>query len=215
MYDVLIIAGSTDVKKSAIIKTLCHHFPGQYQLAYTVTTRPAREDEGENLYLHIPRHAFIKLLTTNSIIEVSNFAGEWYGTLLEVPEGHDSPPLSNLSEPSVNSVPAKETWVFDITHGSYDAVKSKHPNAKGIGILPTAEQLHKQLSRQEASTEQLLDRLEEELKNADKYSDYDLILLNEEDRVTDMVSAINQFVAKPESTLNRKRQILGRSSMTT
>jgi guanylate kinase len=178
---IVILSGSSGVGKSTIINKLITESVGKYAFMTTVTTRPRRENEQENISYHfVSTDEFMNRVKDGEFYEYESVHGNLYGTSRII--------LNKLLEK--NKVLLKDIDVF----GTQNLVQKLKGIIKIITIFITADidtLRNRLLDRGEslADIERRLSRFSVEQTFSEKY---DYVVKN--DNLITAVAEVNQII---------------------
>jgi guanylate kinase len=172
---IIVVSGPGGVGKSTIVEALVQR-DDRLWLCRSWTTRERRPGEAENAYVFVTREQFQKRIADNGFLEWTEFIGNFYGTPLpEAPPGRDI--------------------VLEIEVDGASQVKSMHPDAMLLFVLPpTREEQRARLRGRgdvEQKVEQRLQKAEDEEPVGKAIADF--VLINDDLTATidEMLELIN------------------------
>jgi guanylate kinase len=177
----LVLSGPSGAGKDTVLTALKEQgFP--FELIVTVTTRPRRDSERDNIdYRFITREAFQKMVEKKELLEWANVYGNWYG----VPR---QPVKQALEE-------GKDTIIKVDIQGAA-TIKKTIPQAVLIFLTPLSkEDLVTRLNqRQTESAPDLELRLKTAEEEICKLSIFDYLVVNRQGQIDRVISEIKAII---------------------
>lgn len=174
----LIIDGPSAVGKSTIVQNLLHNDKVAFTLVNRYVTRRKREsDEIYEMYKFITNKEFDNLVKSKAFLEFKCYKfGMCYGII----------------KAEIESELLKKCNVLAIINlGNYPVVKNSGLNSFGVFLNASLNTIEERLIERNSHTEeQIQERIDNAKKSHDFYSDYDLIVNNENTTVDDVVETI-------------------------
>ncbi len=186
-----IISGPSGVGKNTIIRNLLSSYPVKLARVRTYTTREPREDEvnGEQYYF-VSAEEFHELAHEGALMEVDGDA-----------VGHDVYGLGKVysipSDPFTGIPEENHLVLAEVdTHGAR-LLKSHYPDAVLIFITAPIEQLEERIESREDNTlteSELQQRIAKAYEHIQAMKDFDYVVINEDDRITESVQAVASII---------------------
>ncbi|RCS23169.1 guanylate kinase [Phyllobacterium salinisoli] len=165
----MVISSPSGAGKSTIARLLLEDKEMDLALSVSVTTRPRRPSEIQDVHYHfISVREFERLRDSEALIEWAEVHGNFYGTLRETAE---------------NALAEGRDMLFDIDWQGADQLQEKMPaDVVSIFILPpTMRELQQRLHRRAEDTPDVIEtRLQNARFEIQKWSKYDYIVINED-----------------------------------
>lgn len=176
---IVIISSPSGGGKSTICRQLQQNNP-EWRFSISYTTRTRREDETEGVeYFFIDEQKFVELEKREFFAESALVHLSHYGT-----------PRAPIDEAGKKG----EVILLDVDVQGAASIKSFHPEALSIFILPPSEkELRKRLKQRGTETEaQLAVRLENAISEMGRKSEFDYIIINKD--INEAVSAADHMI---------------------
>ena len=163
---VLIVSGPSGAGKGTLIEGLLRRF-SFLTVAVSATTRPQRPGEVDGREYHfVSRETFEQLIQLDEFLEWAEVHGNLYGT----------------SRREVTSAGDKRGIIFDIDHQGARQIKSVHPGAISVFILPPSMEvlearLRGRASEDEPTVQRRFAVAREEIAH---YGQFDYLLVNDD-----------------------------------
>ena len=164
----IIVSGFSGVGKGTLMKGLLEHYPGQYALSVSVTTRAPREGETDGISYHFrTQEEFDRLIQEDYFIEYARYTDNSYGT-----------PKPFVEE----NLAAGRHVVLEIELQGALIIRKKYPQVKMIFLTTKdADTLVDRLTgRGTESREVIQKRLGRAVEEAEGVENYDYIVINDE-----------------------------------
>jgi len=142
---ILVIAGASGSGKTTIVKSLVEKYPNYFEISVSYTTRAPRAQEVNGRDYHfITRDEFEKKIERKDFAEYAEYAGNYYGTELDVDRVKEN----------------KKIRILEIEKKGVESVKKMEIPAKYLYIYSPINALHKRiLQRAFISEDELSKRL--------------------------------------------------------
>ncbi|KAI5188596.1 guanylate kinase [Nematocida sp. AWRm77] len=151
---ILVIAGASGSGKSTLVKYLMDTFPDVFCLSISYTTREPRENEVSGReYYFISKEEFQLKIQNNEFLEYAEYAGNLYGTDVDV----------------VKQVPSKKVLILEIEKKGVENIKKQKIPAKYLYIYAPLPSLYKRILKRAMISE---DELSKRLMKADEENRY-------------------------------------------
>ena len=177
----IVLSGPSGVGKDAVLTYLKHSSPN-FKFVTTVTTRPRRPKEKDNIDYHfISEDEFQKLLKDNELLESANVYGNWYG----VPK-----------EPIRKALKQGNDIMVKVDVQGAATIKKIVPQAVFIFLMPPSlEELATRLKqRYTESPETIAVRLQAADDEIKQVSKFDYVVVNHRDRIESAVTEIKAII---------------------
>lgn len=163
-----VVSGFSGAGKGTLMKELLSHYPEQYALSISATTRKPRagEEHGRE-YFFVSTEDFEGMIEKEALIEYACYVGNYYGT-----------PRSYVEE----QMEAGKDVILEIEIQGALKVKEKFPDTLLLFVTPpSAGELEHRLRGRGTETEEVIrDRLKRAVEEAESMPEYDYLLVNDD-----------------------------------
>lgn len=176
-----VVSGFSGAGKGTVMKRLLEKY-GNYALSVSVTTRPPRPEEVDGKdYFFRSREEFEQLIAEDALIEYAQYVENYYGT-----------PKSYVEQ----QLAAGKDVILEIEMQGAMKVRKKIPEAVLIFVAPPSmEELEQRLiGRGTETEEQIAGRLRQAKEEAEKMSEYDYLLVNENNKLEECVDTLHRII---------------------
>jgi guanylate kinase len=181
MSGVFIISAPSGSGKSTLVNQVRRIVPGlKFSISYTTRAPRAGEQNGREYFFVSPAE-FEAMIGRHEFLEYANVFGHWYGTARGF--------LRQAEQ-------AQEDLLLDIDVQGAARIKRQIPGAVSILILPPdRSELEKRLRHRSLDAEDVIQRrLVTASREIENYSQYDYILVNENDRLEESTEALKSIL---------------------
>ena len=165
---ILVLSGPSGAGKSSLIARIIDHIGATY-FSISTTTRPMREGEHDGIHYHfVSVEEFKREIEAEMFLEYALVHGNYYGTSL-------SPVKKALKE--------GQLVIFDIDVQGHDAVQSRLSDITTSVFVttPTLEELKLRLHNRHTDSEEIIrKRLEMAIREVQRISEYDFLVVNDD-----------------------------------
>lgn len=196
---VFIISGPSGSGKDTVLKKVFEKCP---DIAFSISsiTRTMREGEVEGeKYNFISREQFIQMINNDELLEYNEFVGNYYGT---------------PKAPVVNAISTGKDIIIEVDVNGAAQIRNKIHEAVSIFIMPPSLEILKDrlCGRGTDSVEVINKRLNEALREIERASEYDYIVVNNslDDAVSDFINVMSVDKLKTDRNLNLINNILSK-----
>ncbi len=196
---VYIISGPSGSGKDTLLKGVFESVP-QIKFSISSITRDMRpgEVEGEK-YNFITRERFEQMLANDELLEHNVFLGNYYGT---------------PKAPVINSIENGQDIFIEVDVNGAAQIRQKMPEAVSIFIMPPSLEILKSrlCGRGTDSVEVIEKRLTEALREIERATEYDYVVVNDNLQVAinDIVTIMSVDRFKIDRNLNLINQVLSK-----
>ncbi len=196
---VYIISGPSGSGKDTLLKGVFESMP-QIKFSISSITRDMRpgEVEGEK-YNFITRERFEQMLANDELLEHNVFLGNYYGT---------------PKAPVINSIENGQDIFIEVDVNGAAQIRQKMPEAVSIFIMPPSLEILKSrlCGRGTDSVEVIEKRLTEALREIERATEYDYVVVNDNLQVAinDIVTIMSVDRFKIDRNLNLINQVLSK-----
>ena len=187
----IVLSGSSGVGKDAVLAYLKNSCPS-FKFVITVTTRPRRHNEKDNVDYHfVSENEFQTLLKNNELLESANVYGNWYG----VPK-----------EPIRQALKQGYDIMVKVDVQGAATIKKLVPQALAIFLMPPSfDELATRLKkRYTESPETLAVRLQSADNEKSQISKFDYIVVNHRDQIESAVNEIKAIIAAEKCRVKQR-----------
>lgn len=184
----VIVSGPSGSGKSTLIRRVMDEQPFPLRLAVSVTTRAPRIDEVEGRdYWYWPRERFEMELVRGAFLEHATVHGQYYGTPRSEVDGYREKGIGVL---------------LDIDVQGAEQVRPMYPDHLSIFvILSKVEMYEERLRRRASETEATIARrLETARRELARVSEYQHVIVNDDDRLDAATGELRDLIAKQFTT---------------
>jgi guanylate kinase len=168
MGAILVLSGPSGAGKSSLIAQIIDHIGATY-FSISTTTRPMREGERDGVHYHfVSQDEFKREIEAEMFLEYALVHGNYYGTSL-------GPVKKALKEGKL--------VIFDIDVQGHDAVQNRLADITTSVFIttPTLQELKSRLyNRRTDSDEIIAKRLEMAIREVQRISEYDFLVVNDD-----------------------------------
>lgn len=164
----IILSGFSGAGKGTVIKELLAHWPEEYVLSISATTRKPRGQEREGVeYYFKTREEFQRMIEENRLLEHAEYVGNYYGT---------------PAAPVEKNLAAGRNVLLEIEIQGAMKIKEKYPETLMLFLTPpTAGELARRLGgRGTEGTEVIEARMKRALEEAEGCENYDYLIINDD-----------------------------------
>ncbi|HEX5710703.1 MAG TPA: guanylate kinase [Sulfuricurvum sp.] len=165
---ILVLSGPSGAGKSSLISRIIDHIGATY-FSISTTTRAMREGETDGIHYHfVSVEEFKREIEAEMFLEYALVHGNYYGTSL-------SPVKKALKEGKL--------VIFDIDVQGHDAVQSRLSDITTSVFIttPTLEELKSRLYNRRTDSEEIIaKRLEMAIREVQRISEYDFLVVNDD-----------------------------------
>ena len=187
----IVLSGPSGVGKDAVLNYLKKSSPG-VKFVTTMTTRPRRHNEKDNVDYHFVSEAeFQNLLKNNELLESANVYGNWYG-----------PP----KEPIRQALKQGYDVMVKVDVQGAATIKTIAPQALFIFLMPpSVDELATRLEqRYTESKETMAIRLQAANDEMKQISNFDYIVVNHHDQIESAVNEIKAIIAAEKCRVKQR-----------
>ena len=187
----IVLSGPSGVGKDAVLHHLKKSRP-LFKFVTTMTTRPRRHNEKDNVDYHfISQDEFEKLLKNNELLESANVYGNWYG----VPK-----------EPIRQALKQGNDVIVKVDVQGAATIKKLAPQAVFIFLMPPSiDELAVRLKqRYTESAESLALRLQACDNELKQIPHFDYIVINHRNQVESAVNEIKAIIAAEKCRVQQR-----------
>ena len=180
----VVVSAFSGSGKGAVLKELFKI--AEYKYSISATTRAPRNGEVNGVdYYFLSKEVFTEKIRNGELLEYVEYSGNYYGT---------------LKEPVMEMLEAGYNIILEIDVEGALNIKEKFNDAVMIFLTPpTYTELQKRLKNRATETEEIIrQRLEISKKEINYISEYDYIVINEENRQKEAAEAINSILKGEE-----------------
>lgn len=165
---ILVLSGPSGAGKSSLISRIIDHIGATY-FSISTTTRAMREGESDGVHYHfVSIEEFKREIEAEMFLEYALVHGNYYGTSL-------GPVKKALKEGKL--------VIFDIDVQGHDAVQSRLSDITTSVFIttPTLEELKSRLYNRRTDSEEIISkRLEMAIREVQRISEYDFLVVNDD-----------------------------------
>lgn len=165
---ILVLSGPSGAGKSSLISRIIDHIGATY-FSISTTTRAMREGETDGVHYHfVSVEEFKREIEAEMFLEYALVHGNYYGTSL-------GPVKKALKEGKL--------VIFDIDVQGHDAVQSRLSDITTSVFIttPTLEELKSRLYNRRTDSEEIISkRLEMAIREVQRISEYDFLVVNDD-----------------------------------
>lgn len=176
----IVLSGFSGSGKGTIMKELLEHYPDEYALSISATTRAPREGEEDGReYFFKTREEFREMIRNDELLEYAQYVDNYYGT-----------PKSYVNEQLAN----QKNVVLEIEIQGALKIREQFPDALLLFVTPpSAGVLKDRLTGRGTETEDVIhSRLARAVDEADGCEVYDYLIIN--DDLDTCVEEIHQII---------------------
>lgn len=179
-YKLIVISGPGGVGKDSVIAELCRS--GKYAESVSYTTREPRPGEVDGTdYIFVNKDEFLKAVQDNKILEWTEFAGNLYGSNLEL----------------INKIRKTKHCIMDLNHEGALELKRKFPKHVVIIYLTCKPKDLEQRLRARGDEEDKIKTRLEIAKTENKHKkNFDKVVENKCGRILKSVNRIDAYINK-------------------
>ncbi|MBQ3817523.1 MAG: guanylate kinase [Clostridia bacterium] len=190
---VFVISGPSGSGKDTLLVKLFERMP-ELKFSISCITRAMRQGEkqGEK-YNFISKQQFQQMLDKDEFLEHNSYVGNYYGT---------------PKHPVLQAIEQGEDMVIEVDVNGAKQIREKLPEVVSIFIMPPSfEELKARLSGRGTESEAAVkERMENSLKEIERASEYDYIIIN--DDIDTAVRDIQSVILSNRLSLKRTRYII-------
>jgi guanylate kinase len=187
----IVLSGPSGVGKDAVLHHLKKSSPS-FKFVTTMTTRPRRHNEKDNVDYHfVSQDEFEKLLKNNELLESANVYGNWYG----VPK-----------EPIRQALKQGDDIIVKVDVQGAATIKKLAPQAVFIFLMPPSiDELTVRLKqRYTESAESLAIRLQACDNELKQISSFDYVVINHRNQIESAVDEIKAIITAEKCRVQQR-----------
>ena len=187
----IVLSGPSGVGKDAVLHHLKKSSP-PFKFVTTMTTRPRRHNEKDNVDYHfVTQDEFEKLLKNNELLESANVYGNWYG----VPK-----------EPIRAALKQGNDIIVKVDVQGAATIKKLAPQAVFIFLMPpSVDELANRLKqRYTESAESLARRLQACDNELKQISHFDYIVINHRNQIESAVNEVKAIITAEKCRVKQR-----------
>ncbi len=191
----LVISGCAGTGKGTVISELRRAYPESYDYSISATTRSPRPGEinGEHYYF-VSRTSFEDAILRADMLEYTEYCGNYYGT-----------PRSELYKTELG-----KHLILEIEVEGASNIKRLYPGAVTVFIAPPSLAIleNRLRGRGTSSEEDIRNRMRTALAELSRMSDYDYIVVNEDNRAIDAAEIIHAILRSEQHKTARQGHLI-------
>jgi len=188
--DLFILSGPSGVGKDAVLHKL-KQTPIQLFYVVTMTTRPRREKERDNIdYIFVSEECFRDLIDNEGLLEYANVYGNMYGV-----------PRAQVEE----ALDEGHDVIVKVDVQGAENIKRIKPDSISIFLMPSSlSELSQRLEQRRTESRQVLElRIKTASEEMEKLADFDYAVINRRGEIDKAVSEIKAIITAEKCRIHK------------